>query len=184
MYPARVVNLIKKDNYDSLTIAGSGHRPKKLVVDGKQAYLGTYAYSRLLACAVYALKLYSPTQVISGFALGWDFAIADAAISLKIPLIAAIPFEGHESEFDTAHQKHYNTLLEQAEEVEITSEGNFSKEKFQIRNEWMADNSQVTLAMWDGKPSGTANYIHYATSIGNYVINLWDFWEEHKNKHK
>lgn len=38
------------------------------------------------------------------------------------------------------------------------------------RNRYMVDASQVILAVWNGKPSGTGNTIRYAQEQGKTVI--------------
>lgn len=40
----------------------------------------------------------------------------------------------------------------------------------QKRNEWMIDNSDAIIAVWDGTPSGTANTIEYARKQGKPVL--------------
>ena len=40
----------------------------------------------------------------------------------------------------------------------------------QKRNKYMVDNSQIVIAVWNGKPSGTANTVKYAREQGKTVI--------------
>ena len=83
-----------------MILAATGHRPDKL---------GGYSHDilvRLTEFAQHQIRVLGPEKVISGMALGWDQAVALATISLEIPLIAAIPFEGQESVWPEKSQKY------------------------------------------------------------------------------
>jgi uncharacterized phage-like protein YoqJ len=114
-----------------------------------------------------------PKKVITGMALGWDTALAEAAIKLHIPYIAAIPFVGQESRWQPAQQDHYFDLLAAAEDVVVVCEGDYAPWKMQRRNEWMVDHSDLVLALWDRSPGGTANCIRYAEERGKTWLNFW-----------
>lgn len=153
-----------------MIVAGTGHRPDKL---------GGYTHAtfdRLTALARDWLQEHRPDQVISGMALGWDQAVADAALDLHIPLIAAVPFHGFESRWPHAAQDRLNLLLDQATEVHIVHPfpGTIGLHR---RNEWMVDRADKMLALWDGSWGGTFNCIRYAEKAGVPVENLWSRWE-------
>ncbi len=157
-----------------MIIAATGHRPNKL---------GGYTdqvKQRLLDLATAALKHYKPTHVISGMALGWDQAVALAAVNLNIPFIAAVPFKGQESQWPQSSKDDYQTLLDLAQEVIIVCPGDYSPEKMQKRNEWMVEKCEMLLALWDGSPGGTKNCIDYAKRDANPIVNLWDSWLKYK----
>ena len=42
--------------------------------------------------------------------------------------------------------------------------------KMQKRNEWMVDNCDAVIAVWDGAPGGTANTVDYARKLGKSVL--------------
>jgi len=73
----------------TLVIAATGHRPDKL------GGYGSDVHRRLVELAARYLDLEQPTCVISGLALGWDLAFADAALLLGLPVHGAVPFEGN-----------------------------------------------------------------------------------------
>jgi len=169
-----------------MILSGTGHRPNKLVAHGKQAYPNPntygfgYAYSRLIDLAyAYLLKL-KPAKVVSGMALGWDLALAQAALYAEIPYIAAVPFRGQESQWPESSQKYYRAVLSMAESIEYISPGEYSAWKMQSRNKWMVDHSDTVLALWNGTPGGTANCIKYAEETKIHIINAWDSWDNHK----
>lgn len=70
-----------------LVVAGTGHRP------GAPGLVAgcDIALESLASAAVTVLR---PSRVISGFALGWDLALARAALATATPVTAALPF-GH-----------------------------------------------------------------------------------------
>jgi uncharacterized phage-like protein YoqJ len=152
--------------------AATGHRPDKL---------GGYStHARLTDLAIAALSKYKPEKAISGFALGWDQAFADAVIQVGIPLIAAIPFPSQPSHWPKSSQLFYQQLLEKASEIKIISPDPYSARKMQIRNEWMVNNSDFMICLWDGSSGGTANCINYAVSKNKSHINLWKSWTKWK----
>lgn len=151
-----------------MTVAGTGHRPNKLGGYSKQAF------NKLIAIVESWLRVNKPDHVISGMALGWDQALAQAAIYCNIPFTAAIPFKGQELAWPKKSQEYYHFLLSRANTVKIICEGGYSPNKMQIRNEWMVDNCDKLLAMYDETPGGTANCIAYANSKGVEIINLYN----------
>lgn len=60
-----------------MILAVTGHRPNKLGGYSKQAY------RKLVKIAEVNLKKLNPDKVISGMALGWDQALAQAYDQLK-----------------------------------------------------------------------------------------------------
>lgn len=164
-------------------IAGTGHRPNKL------GGFSTSVHDRLVDLAIKVLPLYNTTQVISGMALGWDIALAKAAIKLGIPLVAAVPFKEqykawkNKRDIDT-----YFDVLEESTVVYVDrlwdtkyivpgiSPDVYDVLKMQRRNEYMVDEAEAVLALWDGSRGGTGNCVNYAESKKRRVINLWKTW--------
>jgi len=151
-------------------IAGTGHRPKVLGGYGNDTLLPIIE----LLCET--LTKLRPDKVISGMALGFDQALALAAIKLHIPFIAAVPHDGQESIWPESAQRKYKFILDRAETVAVICPGEYAREKMQKRNEWMVDNADLVLALWNGQPGGTANCINYARKTGKKIMNLYDDW--------
>ena len=131
-------------------MAVTGHRPEKV---------GGYsdeASKRLTTFAEEMLKFYKPEAVITGMALGWDQAVAEACRQLNIPFIAAIPFKGQESKWPRESQVHYRELLSCAKEVVEVCQPGYAAWKMQRRNEWMVCRATRVLALWNGTSGGTA----------------------------
>lgn len=147
------------------TISVTGHRPKDLP-------RGTYS---LTDFAIAQLKETKPDKVITGVALGWDLAIAEACVKLKIPFIAAVPFVEQPSVWRKPDQDKYHFLLSNAEHVEIVCKGKYTPKMFQTRNEWMVDRANSILALWNGKRhGGTFNCIAYAEKKSIPIKNVWE----------
>jgi uncharacterized phage-like protein YoqJ len=118
------------------------------------------------------LKELKPEKCISGMALGFDSYAANVCIKLEIPFVAAIPFIGQEKAWPESSQKTYQKLLSKASEKVIVSEGGYSAEKMQLRNQWMCDHADIVIACWDKTPGGTKNCIDYAKSINKEIIYI------------
>lgn len=150
-----------------MIIAVTGHRPDKL---------GGYtneAYDILLELATQQLKILKPSKVLTGMALGWDQAIADACIKLKIKFDACIPFATQDKIWPYASKIKYRDLLLHANRCIIVCEGDYAPNKMQIRNEYMVDNADKVLALYNGTKGGTGNCVKYAEEKGIEVINCW-----------
>ncbi|HWG89118.1 MAG TPA: SLOG family protein [Candidatus Acidoferrales bacterium] len=154
------------------TYAGTGHRPDKLGGYTKEAF------GRLVLVAAHWMKsLNDPDlKIISGMALGWDQALAMAAIYTNTPFIAAVPFEGQCSVWPKESKFKYTRILDRAAEIHVVSDGGYSSHKMQVRNEWMVDHSDAVVAMFNGTAGGTANCVAYAEGVHKPIINLYPEW--------
>lgn len=153
-----------------MIVAGTGHRPNKLggytkAVEEKQ-----------IRIADRWLWENQPEKIISGMALGWDQALARAAVNRNIPVIAALPFHNHHIIWPHWQIEKYTELLAQCSEVKTICDGGYEPVKMQRRNEWMVDNSDMVLALWDGSTGGTNNCVQYAIKQQKKYVNLWDQW--------
>lgn len=153
-----------------MIICGTGHRPDKL---------GGYSdevFYKLVGLAREAIQEQKAIGVISGMALGWDQALAHAAIVLRVPFVACIPFKGQERSWPNDSQARYNHLMEKAHRIIVACDGGYAAWKMQKRNELMVDNAQLVVALWNGTSGGTGNCIRYANSTGTPIANYWDRW--------
>lgn len=149
--------------------AATGHRPPKL-----GGYDAT-TWKVLVAFAETVLTAQENIHCIyCGMALGWDLAVAQAAINLGISFVAAIPFRGHSSKWPPRAIEQYYRIAEKAYETFIVSDGAYAPWKMQKRNQFMVDRVTKVLALWDGSPGGTANCVAYAQKKKVEIENLWD----------
>jgi uncharacterized phage-like protein YoqJ len=151
----------------AMIIAGTGHRPDKL------GGYDPHTMNQVFQFAERVLSANKPTEVISGMALGWDMALAQAAVNLGIPFRAYIPFVGQEQVWPSATRLYYKALLARAQETKICSTGGYTKASMQIRNQNMVDDCDVVAALWNGSDGGTSNCLSYAMFVGKPYINYW-----------
>lgn len=149
-----------------MIVSFTGHRPNKL--GGYNLPNPTYLHVCKQIHKV--LREINPDKVISGMALGVDQWAANIALRLGLPLVAAVPFVGQEKAWPEKSQKIFNILLGKASEYHIVSEGDYTAQKMQIRNEWMVDRADTVIAVWDGTPGGTGNCVKYAESKFKKII--------------
>ena len=119
--------------------------------------------------------IYKPESVMSGMALGVDTIAALLAIELCIPIIAVIPFLGQESKWNEKQKALYHKILaHKLCIVKIVCEPGYAAWKIQRRNEWLCNECDNLIAVWDGSEGGTKNTILYAESIQKEIeyINL------------
>lgn len=113
-----------------MIIAVTGHRPRRL---------GQYREERLTDLAVATLRKYEPSLVITGMALGWDQAIAEAAVRVGIPFIAAIPFPGQEQGWSQFQHNEYHRLLGECLRAEVIGRPTDKTAAYKARDRWMVD---------------------------------------------
>lgn len=167
-----------------MKIAFTGHRPNKL---GNDYDLKSLLIARIKHKIIDHLnELHDTLPIfITGMALGIDTLAAKIAIESKIPFIAAIPFIGQDSKWLNKSQEEYCNLLSQAQSIYLVDAGEYltyqqyllkrseyqglgkihlqySPAKMQKRNEWMVDQCDILIAVWDGTSGGTANCVKYA----------------------
>lgn len=153
-------------------ICATGHRPNKL---------GGYGHDvrrRLTQLAYDYLAQMQPEGIISGMALGWDQAWAEAGLLLGLPVHAAIPFAGQESQWPAESRKAFDAIVRRCASVTVVCEGAYAAHKMQVRNEWMVDRAVRICALWNGTPGGTANCLNYRGEWQRPVDNLWPRWLE------
>ena len=95
-------------------------------------------------------------------ALGVDTIAAEVAVKLQIPFVAAIPFDGQESSWEHDAQAHYHALLSLASSQVCVGTSDQIPWVYQKRNEFMVDNADMVVAVWNGQRSGTRNCVDYA----------------------
>ncbi len=114
---------------------------------------------------------------ISGMALGVDMWAAKMILRAKkynpeIKLICAIPCANHASKWGKESQKEWQRIVDAADEVVYVSTEEYKPYLMQKRNEWMVDNSDYIIAVWDGTSGGTGNCVKYAEKIKKQITQI------------
>jgi uncharacterized phage-like protein YoqJ len=154
-----------------LIICGTGHRPSKLGGYGEDVFWD------LVRLCHWALDTLKPKLVITGGAIGFDQALAQAALDKGIPYKMYLPFEGQESTWPLQGQVRYNQLVLASAEARYICSPGFENWKMQARNEAMVNDSGYVLCLWDGSSGGTGNCVRYAKQKNKPMGNLWDRWQ-------
>ena len=113
---------------------------------------------------------------ISGMARGVDIDAAEIVLQIRaegypVRLICASPYPGFEQSWNQNWQVRYGAVMAAADLVRYICP-RYSRECFQIRNEWMVNHSSRVIAVFNGRPSGTKNTIDYALRQGVPVIQI------------
>jgi uncharacterized phage-like protein YoqJ len=158
------------------TLMVTGHRPNKLI--------GGYDYksemNMILRNELYRIISESDcNHFISGGALGVDQLFALEVIRLKkdnpemgIILEIAVPCRNHSSKWFPKSIEIYDYILKHADKVTLVTDAEYAPRLMQIRNEYMVNNADFVLAVWDGSAGGTKNCIDYAKSKGKLIEYL------------
>lgn len=171
-------------------LAVTGHRTKRLLgeqhrVNGvrTQKYeIRQHALEFLQAVAQQKLSEIKPEKVLIGMALGWDTVVAKACLNMEIPYVAVVPCDNQDSVWPSSDRNTYRHLLKLAAEVVNVSPGPYETWKMFVRNEYLVDNCDQLLALWDGEyTGGTGRCIAYAErqSVRNQkpkITNVWSQW--------
>ena len=155
-----------------MIICGTGHRPDKL-----GGYDATTASEVMLLALNWLIDHPEVTHVISGGALGWDQALAKAARAHGVTYTMALPFPGFEDRWPQESKLVLHGLIHDAKDTKFVCDAGYAGWKMQKRNEWMVDNAEQVLALWNGTPGGTANCIGYAKKVGKPIVNLWEGYQ-------
>jgi hypothetical protein len=167
---------LEMPDYNKRILGFTGHRPQILGGFTREVM------DRLDVLAYRVLDKMKPASVVTGMALGWDQAIANAAAGFGIPFNAIVTFEGQESTWPEYSQKKYKLLIGKAASVKVLYSF-YSPEALKERNKYIVRNSDCMVALWGGSPaSGTGHCCNYALSIGKPVTNIWPLWLWLKNE--
>lgn len=154
-------------------IAVTGHRPDKLGGYGEEAFahLVTFAEKSIIVCMA---NFDDADWFITGMALGWDQAIAQACVNLGIQFTAAIPCGEQSARWPAHAKKRYSDLLDQAFQRQWVSIYPYTPGCMQKRNEWMVHHSTRILALWNGDlGGGTFNCLEHAWNKKVPIVNAW-----------
>lgn len=153
-------------------IAATGRRPDKLGGFSRPVWCSLVSHARTI------LEVTEPAVVISGMALGWDQAMARAALDLDIPVIAALPFVGQADRWPRhARDDYFRLMAEVTTKINVWKQPGYETEDIRgallARNRWMVDNCGLVVALWGGSPGGTGHCVGYAKSVNRDLINGW-----------
>lgn len=165
-----------KDQLKNKHCSFTGHRPDKIGGYNENNPI-TFKIKKELFKNIESLINKGVHTFICGGALGVDTWAAEIVLELKkkyfwISLWIASPFPSQPSQWPIHALNRYEHILNKANKVIQVSNDPYSSYKMQLRNEWMVDNSEILIAVWDGSKSGTMNCVKYAQSKHKEIIQL------------
>jgi uncharacterized phage-like protein YoqJ len=159
-------------------VMGTGHRPKYYVSYAE--YENSLSILKDSIAKVIEEKEITIDLIISGFALGFDTALAMYAIEKKIPLHAYIPFVGQEYKWSTSSQHNYQWMIQHAERINISIDRHpeeyrgiaaaLHKRNYEMLNIGLYF---VTFHRPDITTGGTVDTINKAKTNGIYTVPVW-----------
>ena len=178
-----------------IKIAFTGHRPNKLGGYDWNTEKNKKIIKKLKQTIINKINENKYNEkdfyFITGGALGIDQMAFDIiseykkiANSINIITEIAVPFKNQSNKwFNKIDINRYNRQLENANKVTYvdtlerydktsTKQGEYNYKKLQIRNEYMVDNCDILVVVWDGSKSGTKNCVDYATKIEKEIIRI------------
>ena len=160
------------------TIAFTGHRPKKLHGYNFRSEGNLKMLMKLRAVIEKLIVKRGFHTFITGMALGIDMWSARIVLALKqkyphIKLVCAVPCANHSAKWNEDDQKMHQEILDQSDYTYYVSEEPYTPWCMQKRDEWMIDNCNFVVAVWNGEEDGgTWNTIKYARKRQRKMLQL------------
>lgn len=164
------------------SVCFTGHHPDRLGVFEPNNPVAVWVKECLRGAVMRAVNR-GVVTFVSGGALGVDQWAAGIVIEIRaerqkrspirhrtIELVIARPFPSQPNRWPAQARRHYEKILQQADRIIETANDPYAAWKLQKRNQWMIDNTDAVIAIWDGGPSGTGNTVEYAKKQGKPVL--------------
>jgi uncharacterized phage-like protein YoqJ len=153
-----------------MIVTGFAHSPERLQ---ERSLLPS---NELVYLASKALKTYQATRLITSLELGWEQALAKAAVELKIPFVVSFPFPGRDKDWSQENRVLYYELLSRAAELyQVNDE--YSETALRECRAWQTEQADLILTLWDYEFEGDVYHaIHSALQQEVEVNNLWQDW--------
>jgi hypothetical protein len=120
-------------------------------------------------------KLTNVQKAFSSLAAGSDQVFAEAAIGLRIPVVAVMPLEGYERFFDGAALTNYQRLLGECQVIQLRWNGDPEQAFFEA-GKFIVDQCDLLFAVWDGASAeglgGTGDVVSYARQKHRPVMHI------------
>lgn len=156
------------------TVCFTGHRPDKLGGYNENNSTAN-GIKKALADRIEQFIAEGFSEFISGGALGIDTWAAEAVLEAKkshphVRLTIAKPFPSQDTKWFEESKVRFKAFCDASDRVVDVSPDPYTVQKMQVRNEWMVDNADVVLAVWDGSSGGTGNCVRYAKKRSKRIV--------------
>ena len=164
----------EKSTIKVLKICLTGHRPKSLPWGYDETKESCILFKNVMTSIIEKAIMNGYTYFISGMALGIDMICAEIVLELKkkyknVMLECAIPCLNQEKKWSLLQQDRYKNILKKADIVHYVSKAEYTDTCMNDRNNYMVEQSNVVIAVWNGKLSGTGNTVRIAKNAGKKV---------------
>ena len=158
----------------SITCCFTGHRPEKMPFSATAHSFAYHTFRRNLEFAVQQAILDGYRHFITGMSRGMDLWAAMCVLDFKraypgLTLEAAIPCPEQPSRWPAEDVRFYNLVLSRCDTRTVLSP-RYTAGCMDKRNRYMVDHSDVVIAVWSGRPSGTGKTVTYALAKGKPVV--------------
>ena len=160
-------NKKEKLTVKALKVCFTGHRPKGLPWGYDETKEICILFKNVMFSIIEKAIINGYTYFISGMALGIDMICAEIVLELKkkyknVMLECAIPCLNQENKWSIAQQERYRKILHKADIVHYVSKEEYSNTCMNDRNNYMVEQSDVVIAVWNGRPNRTGNTVKIA----------------------
>lgn len=148
----------------TVNVAFTGHRTYR--GEGRAA----------LRATVEALHARGFRTFLSGMAVGFDLAAAEAVLELRarcpeVRLVAVVPFAGQAGRFPAGERERFLRVAAAADECIVLS-AEYYRGCYGVRNDFLVERAAVVVAWYDGSTGGTHYTVRRACARGREVIHL------------
>jgi len=171
-----------------MNIGVTGHRPQKLGGFSPQAKERLYKFAQRQL-----LKLETEHTIYQGCAMGFDMAVATAALEQGHKVVSCVPFLGFNAKWHIESVLELDTILNRSHEVIVVTDKRLDENEkvdwfnaaklLDTRNKFIVDNVQKMLALSCGASSGTLNCVNYAERKSVAVTHLWRDWLKFQDRY-
>lgn len=164
-----------------LKINVTGHRPNKLF--GYDIHTERYdALRHQIKLALFkVVKEFGgkSVEVYSGMALGVDQIFVECALDARayykehgidFKINAAVPCKDQDKVWKEDSRLLYSKLLKSCDNIVYVHDGSYTPTCMEERNKYMVENSDITIAVWNGSRGGTGNCVADAKASGNKIL--------------
>jgi uncharacterized phage-like protein YoqJ len=168
---------------EPVVVCGLGMRPEYITHLGKSIYYPDKAEwyqhmdKQLTDMLRKWLERYPVKEVISSLALGFETALAEAALKCHLPYHAVLPFDHLPEKWSPEHKTRFQNLLAKATTTYTISPGPYKPWKQATALLYRVSKSDIVLTLWDGQEKHIKAALAVVKKEGKEAINVWDSWK-------
>jgi hypothetical protein len=160
-----------------MIVSGFGHTPETF-----GGWESEISYHQMVSFAASRVLINSETAFVTKAEVGWEMALAEAALHLGIPTMVLVPFSGYQADIPNFWNQKYTLILENSPVVKAISDlkPGSTYEAFNLMentNDWIFDYTKEKngkfYVLWNGEKDDSAYKVRRSERMGVEVINFW-----------